>query len=170
MNIVAQDIIESTWERLSELSMEELDELVQRLSDEQPDLFEYLTSNPENFTENDSSFTLFMGLLIWLTMGHGGEQLPLVTWETIEEKEESNYNRMAEMAEMMMANEEQALEKISDFYTKHHQVELVGYIAAILSPDEEEDLIAEAEGMAISDESRAPIFLMLKTVLDSIDA
>ncbi len=168
MNIVPEDIIEGTWERLSELSIEELDELVLRLSDEQPELFEYLTSNPENFTENDSSFTLFMGLLIWLTLGQNGEKLPEVSWDVIEEKEDANYNSMAEMAEMMMKSEEEALLKISDFYTSHHQTELYGYIAAVLSPDEEEDMNDE-ESLAISDESRAPIFLMLKTTLDCLD-
>lgn len=170
MNVISELIIEATWERLSELSIEELDELVNQLAEQQPDLLEYLTSNPEEFTENDSSFTLFMGLLIWLTLSHDGSELPSVNWETIEEKEELNYKKMAEFAELMIESEEEALVKISAFYTNHHQNILFGYIAAVLSPDEEEDLIDEEEGLAISDQSRAAIFLILKTTLDCLDS
>jgi hypothetical protein len=170
MNVLSEEIIEATWVRLSELTIEELDELVGQLSEQQPDLFEYLTSNPEDFTENDSSFTLFMGLLIWLTLGQGGSELPIVAWERIEEQEENNYKIMAEMAELMIESEVEAIAKISTFYTDHHQEMLFGYIAAILSPDEEEDMMDEEDGMAISDSSRGPIFLMLKTTLDCLDS
>ena len=170
MNVISDVIIEATWERLAELSIEELDELVGQLSEQQPELIEYLTSNSEDFTENDSSFTLFMGLLIWLTLGQGGDELPSVTWERIEEQEEANYKSMAELAELMIESEEDARIKIAEFYTNHHQEILFGYIAAILSPDEEEDMMDEEDGMAISDSSRAPIFLILKTTLDCLDS
>lgn len=169
MNIVPEDIIEGTWERLSELTIDELDQLVLRLSDEQPDLFEYLTSNPENFTENDSSFTLFMGLLVWLTLGQSGGELPVLTWEILEEQENANYTKMAELAQLMIDSQEEGLKKISEFYTDHHQPELYGYIAAVLSPDEEEDMEDGDEALAVTDESRPLIFLMLKTVLDCLD-
>jgi hypothetical protein len=169
MNIVSEDIIEGTWERLSELSIEELDLLVMRLADEQPEIFEYLTTVPENFTDNDNSFVLFMGLLIWLTLGQSGSPLPIVSSELLEETETWNFNTIKEMAELMLESEEEAMLQAEKYYANHHQDDLFAYIAAILSPDAEDELMNE-EGLALTDENRPPIFLMLKTTLDCLDA
>jgi hypothetical protein len=125
-----------------------------RFQEEQPVLAAYLFSeNTEAFTETEQELFLFLALLIYHSIAvHRESTPPAVTEEALAQAEEVNYERMdAERGKPFR-------DRLNSFFVDYPEEDLLATV--------EDALLDEEEGITV--EGREPLFLSLKSIIDSL--
>lgn len=125
---------------------------------QQPVLMSYLLSEGfDLLTEKERDFMLHLALVIWLAVGRTYSALEPVDPETLEDFEEKNW-------EVMNLHEAKKFrDRLNPFFEETDQEDLLAFIedALVLEEESEEE---------ISKESREPLFVGLKTIVDCLTA
>ena len=148
---------ESTIDTVAEQLATDADHFTERIEQfqaEQPVLAAYVFSeNTEAFTDAERELFLFLSLLIYFAVAaHRGSTPPPVKEKTLAEAEEANYERMDG-------------ERGKPFHRR---------LDAFFADTEEEDLLATVEDALLDEEGdvtvegREPLFLSLKSIIDSL--
>lgn len=171
MNKVSIDKVEEIWDAISEYEQDELGEAIEKLAVEQPDLYEYLESAPDEFSDAEVNFQVCLGLVVYEAMKSANPILPTIAWDTLVEQEEINVTMLQSLEG---ESEGDGLAVVQEMYSNYPQPEILGSLSAMLMADEEEDAdeeeAAEMEDLPqISPEIKGSIFITLKTVLDCLN-
>lgn len=166
--MISEELIEDVAGRLAELNQEDASELIRIFSEEQPEIFGAIVSSPEEYTEAESEIQLYLGLLIWQAMKTHKENLPAVSENTIERTIEKN---IAILEKIDDDSEGDAFVFVENLMDNYAQPNLLLYVVeSLLTGEENEDMIDE-EGMPqIREEVKGSLLLLLKTVIDCLDA
>jgi len=154
MERITEIEINSTMEAFESLSEDEMATMVEQFSTEQTDIVNYVMSDEiALFSATERQIMLYLGLVIWKTIDMkeftGVSAIPLNIITTSED-----YNW-----ELLDTQDQDApfLERISVLYEEYPQEDLLAFA---------EDTLAESEG-AFNREAREPMFVMLKSIIDS---
>ena len=150
--MIQEATIEATLDRL-ENSIDTLDEQVQDLASQQPELLGYLTNEDvEAFTESERDILLFAAVVIYESVRAEGGGRRAITGKALTEAEERHY-------ELIQQTKGPFRERVTPFFEQSEEEELLAFV---------EDLtISETEGNgALSNEAREPFFVTLATVVE----
>lgn len=141
--------IEDTFKWLEEHD-DQSEAIFQEIDAQQPNLLAYLFSEPLSvFTANEKELLVFASLVLYkTTAGHMGRTIEL---EEIEDAESKNYE--------LVNDELRYSEQIDLFFTDYPQEDLLAFVEDFIDSDEDDEY-------AINEESRLPIFICLKTMID----
>jgi hypothetical protein len=150
-------VSESTIDTVAEQLAADAERFTDRLAEfqaEQPVLAAYIFSeNTEAFTDAERELFLFLSLLIYFSVAaHRGDTPPPVEEQDLAQAEEANYERMA-------------AERGKPFHRR---------LDAFFAECAEEDLLATVEDALLDEEGdvtvegREPLFLSLKSIIDSL--
>ena len=131
---------------------------VNEMYEEQPDLIDFLMRNieDEELEEVEQSKVLFLGISIWKAYKEAGESLPVIKWDTIDQKEKENDEIIEKLDQ---DNKDEADTGIAQLVENHSQPELIRF--AILIFMETDD--RTPQNLSI-------MFILIKTFIDSIEA
>lgn len=160
MEIIPGHIIDAILDELGD-SEQVVEQHISLFAEKQPALMGYLISDDfDILNEDEQSFLLFLGLTIWLAVERFAPGQPEVSDEKVSEMEEHNWEMMNNMQKVPFED------RLDAFYDDTPQEELLAFIEDALLPDEDEEDDDELE--VISKEGMEPVFVALKTVLDSL--
>jgi len=171
MNKVSIDKVEEIWDAVSAYEPEEISEAIEKLVTEQPDLYEYLESAPDEFSDPEVNFQICLGLVVYEAMKSANPILPTIAWDDLIEQEEANVTMLQSLEG---ESDGDGLAVVQEMYSNYPQPEILGSLSAMLMADEEEDM-DEEEAMEMEDapqisaENKGSIFITLKTVLDCLN-
>lgn len=150
-------IPESTIDAVAEQMAADTSELTERLEQfqaEQPVLAAYLFSeNTEAFTDAERELYLFLSLLIYYSIAaERGSVPPPVSEDALARAEEANYERMdAERGKPFHR-------RLDAFFKDYPEEDLLALV---------EDALLDEDG-DVTVEGREPLFLNLKSIIDSL--
>ena len=141
-------------------AQDDFDALVEHFKTAQPIFLGYLFS--ESFrilTQEEREFLLYLALVIWKSCEEGFGDLPVITQQLLEEKEEANWTKLNESVAKHFR------EKLDNFFEGYPQEDLLAFVEDALVISEEGE---EAEDFEVSKEGREPIFIALCTLIDCL--
>jgi len=153
MEFINEDIIDQQAERIS--SDEAYREtIVEQLREEQPVILAYLFSeNIDAFPNTEKEYLLFLWLVIYSAVRQKIAGLPIVTEDAISELEEKNWEKLQEVKARKFR------ERLDVFFEDSPQEDLLAFVEDALLDDQDE---------VVSKESREPMFVVLKSLIDCL--
>lgn len=163
MEFVSDEVIDQSTEELHSLDENQLQDLINTMSAEQPYLLSYLMGVENDALDNDErEVLLFMGVNIWNAVKKvQPDSLPKITSESIDEAEDHN-QKMLEY--FMEESDEGFIQNVYNLMESYAQSPLLTYVVTAIMEEENEE-----EEPLISEENKGLLFFLLKTFIDSMD-
>ncbi|MDX2302043.1 MAG: hypothetical protein NW226_04545 [Microscillaceae bacterium] len=162
MKPIPFSFIEQASEKLSLLPDDELENLVDQFSEQQPYLTAYLiASNEEDMHEDELELLFYLGIQVLFIAYSFVKNIPEITEQTIDEVEMDNDDLITQLSEESDSGFQQLLEDLMD---QHPQGDLLQFAFLAVTEEDEE----EAE-LVFEDESRISAFITLKILIDCLD-
>ncbi len=161
MKPISLDIVEKTWNEIGGQAPEKGQEMINRMSEQQPIVLAYLMSTGEEvLNQDEKELLLYLGVVVWQMMSQGASSLPEITSEMIDEAEDVNMK----MIEYLEGEPETAfMDTVEKMINNYNQPEVLRYVLeALMEEEPEEDCIIRDENIGI-------IMIFLKTVIDCFD-
>lgn len=166
--MISEELIEDVARRLAELDQEDASELIRIFSEEQPEIFGAIVNPPEEYTEAESEIQLYLGLLIWQAMKAYKGNLPEISEKAIEKMVEKN---IAILEKIDDDSEGDAFVFVENLMDNYAQPNLLLYVVeSLLTGDDDEEMTDEDGMPQIREEVKGSLLLLLKTVIDCLDA
>ncbi len=128
--------------------------LLRQLADEQPVLMAYILSESfEAFTHEEKDYFLYLTLVIYESVRNCGEPTAKIEEEQLAATEERNW------ALLQKVTTQRYPDRMDVFFQDYPQEDLLAFV---------EDALADDEDTFVSKESREPLFVSLKTVIDAL--
>lgn len=158
--MISEEIVTQTWQRIAQISPQELQRYMNQMSQEQPAILAYLlTLDGDPFNQNEMGYILFIAMVVWQAMKQSSQGLRSVPIEAVEQADEANF---AFLERFLSASDEDFETAVAKMLAEYPEPEVLGYIVeALMGEDEEEPFRDEYRGLA---------FVCLKTVLDAFIA
>lgn len=155
-------ISETTIENILALLENENEQIEQHLKEfaqKQPILYSYLLSEGfDILIEEEKELLLFLALVIFKSVEAHQESFPLMTQESLGDKEEQNWETLNESVGKSFRD------KLDIFFKDYPQEDLLAFVEDALTLSEEAE--EAEENSIVTKEGREPMFIALKTIID----
>ena len=149
--MVSEQTIDKTVDALESADFERE---VEYLSERQPELVGYLFSEDfDLLTEDERGYMLYLTLVLYQSVETQNGNVPPINASDLENAEENNWALLENITEKRFR------ERITVFFEKTQQEDLLAFI---------EDALTDDEDNMITPEGREPIFVALKSIVDVI--
>jgi predicted TIM-barrel fold metal-dependent hydrolase len=159
--MIPAEIVEETWERMSQTRVSEAPQVVQRMRKEQPvivsDIFS-LVDSP--FNDHERTLIAYIGIVVWEIMQQSDKRLLKVTRRKLNRAKEAN------QAEWEMLAADTGADFVSATMARlesYPEPEVLRYVFEAIVEEEN----YAADGPPIRAEHRGLAFLHLKIILDA---
>lgn len=161
MDSISAEIVAETWQRISQLSLDEAPQMTLDFREEQPIIFDYLLAFDDlPFNQHERELIFYIGLIVWQMMRQSKRQLYKVTRRKMEKADKATYDSI----EVMMSDSEaDFVSATMTMLENYPEPEVLRYIVETIMDEDE----YEPDDPPIRDEYRGLAFLHLKTVLDA---
>jgi len=158
MNTISVDSIDKIANELNEYTPEQIEVLLNDFSDAQPVALNYLMQEDfEAMGDTEHELMLFTAMQIWFIMKTELSEIRTADEEDIDDSQDDNW----EAAEKLPAQKRRSFEEyVEPMIAKYPQSELLYFVLDTFEED-------EGDEFSINKESRLPIFLTLKTLVDA---
>lgn len=149
-------IPESTIERaLAYVESADYELLTQDFAEAQPTVLSYLINESSVLTAVERDYVLYLAMVIWEATERSIEgETPVIEADTLGKAEEDNY------ALLDGIKTKDFRERLNVFFENTPQEDLLAFVEDALVEDEEADI-------EITETGREPMFVMLKSMIDS---
>ena len=161
MQCIEAPVIESVLEFASDLDAEQASEEMMKFATAQPDVLGFTNAFSEELREEAQEVLIFLTFVIYRVFETAAaDPIPTISPEAIVAKYEDNQSLIVGLDE----KDDTSFEELASLETAN-QPHLFGYITeALLEEDDPNDDIE------LDDEEFGEIFMLLKTIIDVIDA
>lgn len=157
--MISEETVTQTWQRIAQISPQELQRYMNQMSREQPAILAYLlTLDGDPFNQNEMGYILFIAMVVWQAMKQSPQGLRSVPIEAVEQADEANF---AFLERFLSAGDEDFETAVAKMLMEYPEPEVLRYIVEALMEEDEEPFRDEYRGLA---------FVRLKTVLDAFIA
>ncbi len=149
--MVSEHTIDKTVDALESADFERE---VEYLSARQPELVGYLFSEDfDLLTQDERSYMLYLTLVLYQSVEAENGNIPPINASDLESAEENNWELLENITEKRFR------ERITVFFEKTKQEDLLAFI---------EDALTDDEDNMVTPEGREPVFVALKSIVDAI--
>ena len=155
MEIITEEIIDNVTQNIGEEETDFIDAL-NVLEAEQPILLPYLFSESfDALYQEEREYILFLAVVIYHSYKAKHPKISALTEETLGASEEINWEIMNSVSAKRFRD------RLDVFFENYQQEDLLAFIEDALADDEDGQSI-------VSPESREPIFIALKSMIDGL--
>lgn len=162
MQTISEATVERTWKKLAQLTDAGLQQVVERMEKEQPEIMAFLmAADYDAFNQDERELVFYLGMVVWEMMRQGMPRPQQVSEERLYQLVE----RTDQMVESLMGESEGDFVAVAtQVFKNHNQLYVLRYIVEALFEMEEDD-----DGTEIRDDMKGLIFLNLKTMVEALD-
>ena len=152
LSFVSEKHIDQVLEELGEDPVRQ-QEALDSLRTAQPVVLSYLfTENFNAFLKQEKEYLLYLLLVIWESVNKSGATLSTVDEDMLSQAEEANWDLLRQVESKRFR------ERLDVFFKENKQEDLLAFL--------EDSLLDEEDGF-VSKEGREPMFVILKSIIDS---
>jgi hypothetical protein len=152
LSFVSEEHIDQVLEELGEDPVRQ-QEALDSLRTAQPVVLSYLfTENFSAFLKQEKEYLLYLLLVIWESVNKSGATLSTVDEEMLSQAEEANWDLLQQV------DSKRFRDRLDVFFKETKQEDLLAFV--------EDSLLDEEDGF-VSKEGREPMFVILKSIIDS---
>jgi hypothetical protein len=163
MKVVNDELLDKVIEELDTIE-EEFDKLIQDFDKKQPVIMSYINSEAASIlTDEEKDYLQYLALTIFRTVEYSAKiRLPEISDKALSDAEEENW-QLWEAAKGADFNE-----KLDTFFEDYPQEDLLAFVEDAISEEDPDD--PEDDVDFITEEGRLPMFIILKTIIDAMNA
>ena len=159
MEPIPEEIVEKTWQEVAGFSPDRAKKEMMKIGNSQPELLAFVTESAKEMGQEVRELAIYMFLVVYRMFQKAHGKIKKISSEEIIECYEHNEGLM----ERLEGADEKFLDRIASVQTSR-QPYVVNYVVdALMEEDEGEDAVA------LTDEQKGFVFLLLKTVIDVLD-
>jgi hypothetical protein len=152
LSFVSEEHIDQVLEELGEDPVRQ-QEALDSLRTAQPVVLSYLfTENFSAFLKQEKEYLLYLLLVIWESVNKSGATLSTIDEEMLSQAEEANWDLLQQV------DSKRFRDRLDVFFKETKQEDLLAFV--------EDSLLDEEDGF-VSKEGREPMFVILKSIIDS---
>jgi hypothetical protein len=157
---IAEEIVEKTWQEVAGFSPDRAKKEMMRIGNSQPELLAFMTESPKEMSQEVRELAIYMFLVVYRMFQGAHGKIKRISSEEMIECYEHNQSLM----ERLEGAHEKFLDRVASVQTSR-QPDVVKYVVDALM---EEDNGGE-DAVALTEEQKGVLFLLLKTVIDVLD-
>jgi hypothetical protein len=156
---IPETIVEKTWQEVAGFSPDRAKKEMIRIGNSQPELLAFVMESSKEMGQEVRELAIYMFLVVYrMFQGTHGKIKKISSEEIIE-----CYEHNEGLIERLEGADEKFLDRIASVQTSRQPYVVKYLVDALMEEDEEEDAVA------LKDEQKGFLFLLLKTVIDVLD-
>jgi len=159
MKTIPEEIVEKTWQEVAGFSPDRAKKEMMKIGNTQPDLLAFVTESSQEMGPEVRELAIYMFLVVYRMFQKARGNIKKISSKEIIECHEHNEGLM----EGLEGADEKFLDRIASVQTSR-QPHVVNYVVDALMEDDDGE-----EAVALTDEQKGFLFLVLKTVIDVLD-
>jgi hypothetical protein len=159
MKPIPEAIVEKTWQEVAGFSPDRAKKEMMKIGNNQPELLAFVTEEAKEMGQEVRELAIYMFLVVFRMFQKAHGKIQKISSEEIIECYENNEGLM----ERLEGADEKFLDRIASVQTSR-QPHVVNYVVDALMEEDEGE-----EAVALTDEQKGFLFLLLKTVIDVLD-
>ena len=159
MKPISEAIVEKTWQEVAGFSPDRAKKEIMKVGNTQPDLLAFVTESSHEMGQEVRELAIYMFLVVYRMFQKTHGKIKKISSEEIIECYEHNQGLM----ERLEGVDDKFLDRIAGVQTSR-QPYVVKYVVDALMEDDEGE-----EAVALTEEQKGFLFLLLKTVVDVLD-
>jgi hypothetical protein len=159
MEPIPEEIVEKTWQEVAGFSPDRAKKEMMKIGNSQPELLAFVTESSKEMGQGVRELAIYMFLVVYRMFQEAPGKIKRISSEEIIKCYEHNEG----LLESLEGTHERFLDRIASLQTSR-QPHVVNYVVdALMEEDEGED------ALALTEEQKGFLFLLLKTVIDALD-
>jgi len=159
MKPIPEEIVEKTWQEVTGFSPDRAKKEMMKIGNNQPELLGFVTELTKEMDQEVRELGIYMFLVVYRMFQKTHRKIKKISSEEIIECYEHNEGLM----ERLEGAHDKFIDRVASVQTSR-QPYVVKYVAdALMEDDEGED------ALALTEEQKGFLFLLLKTVIDVLD-
>jgi hypothetical protein len=156
---IPEAIAEKTWQEVAGFSPDRAKKEMMKIGNSQQELLAFVTESPKEMSQEVRELAIYMFLVVYRMFQKTHGRIKKISSEEIIECYEHNESLM----ERLEGAHEKFLDRIASVQTSRQPYVVKYVVDALMEDDEGED------AMALTEEQKGFLFLLLKTVIDVLD-
>ena len=162
MECISQEDVDRTWQSVAEIDPSDAAEAMFAFSEAQPNLLGFVMAFAEDLNTDASELCTYMLYVVYQMFANAtANAIPMITEDQID----AQYKSTCEMLDTIHETGEDPSEEDVELEIQN-QPHVYRYVSEALAEDNDDP----AEVMDISEEEFGEIFMMMKCVIDAVDA
>jgi len=159
MEPIPEEIVEKTWQEVAGFSPDRAKKEMMKIGNIQPDLLAFVTELTEEMDRAVKELAIYMFFVVYRMFQEVHRKIKKISSEEIIECYEHNEG----LIERLEGAHEKFLDRVASVQTSRQPYVVKYVVDALMEEDEGEDAVA------LTDEQKGFLFLLLKTVIDVLD-
>ena len=159
MEPIPEEIVEKTWQEVAGFSPDRAKKDMMKIDNSQPELLAFVMEEGREMGQEVRELAIYMFLVVYRMFQKAHRKIKKISSEEIIECYEHNESLM----ERLEGADEKFLDRIASIQTSR-QPYVVNYVVDALMEEDEGE-----EAVALTEEQKGFLFLLLKTVIDVLD-
>jgi hypothetical protein len=159
MGQIPEEIVEKTWQEVAGFSPDRANKEMMKIGSSQPDLLTFVMESSKEMGREVRELAIYMLVVVYRMFKQAHGKVNKISSEEIIECYEHNEG----VLERLEGAHERFLDRAASVQTSR-QPYVVKYVADALMEDDERE-----EALALTEEQKGFLFLLLKTVIDVLD-
>ena len=159
MEPIPEEIVEKTWQEVAGFSPDRAKKEMMKIGNSQPELLAFVTESSQEMGQEVRELAIYMFLVVYRMFQKAHGKIKKISSEEIIKCYEYNEGLM----ERLEGTHERFLDRIASVQTSR-QPHVVKYVADTLMEDDEGE-----DAVALTEEQKGFLYLLLKTVIDVLD-
>lgn len=159
METIPERIVEKAWQEVAALSMSQAGKEMQKMARNQPDLLAFLMAMTEDLDSEKKELAVYMAFVVYRIFEGSRDKIKKITSKEIIDCYETNEDLMGRLG----SAGQEFIDRVSQIQIST-QPFVMKYVVDTLIEEPEEE-----ENDELTDEDKAFLFLLLKTVVDLLD-
>ena len=159
METIPERIAEKAWQEVAALSMSQAGKEMQKMARNQPDLLAFLMAMTEDLGADTKELAVYMAFVVYRIFEGSRHKIKKITSQEIIDCYETNEDLMGRLG----SAGKQFIDRVAQIQISTQPFVMKYVIDTLIEEPEEED------NDELTDEDKAFLFLLLKTVVDLLD-
>jgi hypothetical protein len=159
MEPIPEEIVEKTWQEVAGFSPDRAKKEMMKIGNSQPELLAFVTESSREMGQEVRELAIYMFLVVYRMLQGAHRKIRKISSKEIIEC----YKHNEDLMERLEGAHEKFLDRVASVQTSR-QPYVVNYLVdALMEEDEGEDAVA------LTEEQKGFLYLLLKTVIDVLD-
>lgn len=159
MEPIPEAIVEKTWQEVAGFSPDRAKKEMMKIGNSQPELLAFVMESAQEMGQEVRELAIYMFLVVYRMFQEAHGKIKKISSEEIIECYEHNEG----LLERLEGAHEKFLDRVASVQTSRQPYVVKYVVDALMEEDEGEDAVA------LTDEQKGFLFLLLKTVIDALD-